>query len=148
MEPWDLKGVPCSFVVLDGTGGTNDGYVCEIPAGGKTKPQKHMYEEMVYVTKGYGATTVWQRDGKKKHTFEWGPGSMFAIPINADYQHFNASGSETGALFRGDQLLLHDEPVSQQPITFSTAITLSPTASIRTPKATSTAKGRSPGGFS
>jgi hypothetical protein len=59
--------------VLDGTGGTNDGYVCEIPAGGKTKPQKHMYEEMVYVSKGYGATTVWQRDSKKKHTFEWGP---------------------------------------------------------------------------
>jgi oxalate decarboxylase/phosphoglucose isomerase-like protein (cupin superfamily) len=99
VEPWDLKGVPCSFVVLDGTGGTNDGYVCEIPAGGKTKPQKHMYEEMVYVTKGYGATTVWQRDGKKKHTFEWGPGSMFAVPINADYQHFNASGSETARYF-------------------------------------------------
>ena len=91
--------MPCSFVVLDGTGGTNDGYVCEIPAGGKTKPQKHMYEEMVYVSKGYGATTVWQRDGKKKHTFEWGPGSMFAIPINADYQHFNASGSETARYF-------------------------------------------------
>ena len=98
LEYWDLKGVPCSFVVLDGTGGTNDAYVCEIPAGGKTKPQKHMYEEMVYVTKGYGATTVWQRDGKK-HTFEWGPGSMFAIPINADYQHFNASGSEPARYF-------------------------------------------------
>ncbi|HZH83844.1 MAG TPA: hypothetical protein VFD87_11905, partial [Phototrophicaceae bacterium] len=52
VEHWDLKGVPCSMVVLDGTGGTNDAYVCEIPAGGKTKPQKHMYEEMVYVTKG------------------------------------------------------------------------------------------------
>ena len=92
VEPWDLKGVPCSLVVLDGTGGTNDAYVCEIPAGGKTKPQRHMYEEMVYVTQGYGATSVWQRDGKK-HTFEWGPGSLFAMPLNADYQHFNASGS-------------------------------------------------------
>ena len=90
LEYWDLKGVPCSMVVLDGTGGTNDAYVCEIPAGGKTKAQKHMYEEMVYVAKGYGATSVWQRDGKK-HTFEWGPGSMFAMPLNADYQHFNAS---------------------------------------------------------
>jgi len=64
LEYWDLKGVPCSMVVLDGTGGTNDAYVCEIPAGGKTKAQKHMYEEMVYVAKGYGATSVWQRDGK------------------------------------------------------------------------------------
>ena len=64
---WDLKGVPCSFVVLDGSHGVNDAYICEIPPGAKTKPLKHMYEEMVYVSKGYGATTVWQKDGKK-HT--------------------------------------------------------------------------------
>jgi hypothetical protein len=24
LEPWDLKGVPCSFVVLDGSGGVNE----------------------------------------------------------------------------------------------------------------------------
>ena len=98
VEHWDLKGVPCSFVVLDGTGGVNDGYVCEIPPKSKTKTQKHLYEEMVYVTKGYGATTVWQKDGKK-HTFEWGPGSLFAVPINAYYQHFNASGTESARYF-------------------------------------------------
>jgi quercetin dioxygenase-like cupin family protein len=90
---WDLKGVPAAFVILDGAGDTNDAYICEIPAGGKTKPQKHLYEETVYVTKGQGATTVWQRDGRK-HTFEWGPGSLFSIPINANYQHFNSSGSD------------------------------------------------------
>ncbi len=98
LAPWDLKGVPCSFVVLDGTGGVNDAYICEIPPQGKMKPQKHLYEEMVYVTQGYGATSVWQKDGKK-HTFEWGPGSLFAVPINAHYQHFNASGSEAARYF-------------------------------------------------
>ena len=90
---WDLKGVNACFVLLEGTGGTNDGYVCEIPPAAKSKPIRHMYEEMVYVTQGHGATTVWQKDGKK-HTFEWGPGSLFAIPINAYYQHFNSSGIE------------------------------------------------------
>jgi oxalate decarboxylase/phosphoglucose isomerase-like protein (cupin superfamily) len=90
LEYWDLKGVPASFVILEGTGGTNDAYICEIPPGGSTKPQKHMYEEMVYITRGHGATTVWQKNGKK-HTFEWGPGSLFAIPLNAHYQHFNGS---------------------------------------------------------
>ena len=93
LAPWDLKGVPAAFVMLEGAGGINDAYICEIPAGGKTRPQRHMYEEMIYVTKGHGATTLWQRDGKK-HTFEWGVGSLFAIPLNTDYQHFNSSGSE------------------------------------------------------
>jgi oxalate decarboxylase/phosphoglucose isomerase-like protein (cupin superfamily) len=98
VAPWDLKGGLGAFVVLDGTGGVNDAYICEIPPGGKLKPQKHMYEEMVYVAKGNGATTVWQKDGKKQ-TFEWGPGSVFAIPLNARYQHFNGSGSEPARYF-------------------------------------------------
>ncbi len=98
LAPWDLKGGLSAFVVLDGTGGVNDAYICEIPPGGKLKPQKHLYEEMVYIARGHGATTVWQGIGKK-HTFEWGPGSLFAIPLNAHYQHFNGSGSEPARYF-------------------------------------------------
>ncbi|MGE5539477.1 MAG: cupin domain-containing protein [Gemmatimonas sp.] len=94
VKPWALKGANGCFVHLDGCGVVNDAYVLELPPGAKTAPQKHMYEEMVYVTKGHGATTVWQ-DGGKKHTFEWGEGSLFAIPLNANYQHFNTSGSPT-----------------------------------------------------
>ncbi|MFQ5683387.1 MAG: ethanolamine ammonia lyase-activating protein [Candidatus Binatia bacterium] len=93
LAPWDFKGGLGAFINLDGTGQTNDAYICEIAAGGKLKPQKHLYEEMVYIAKGHGATSVWQGDGKKQ-TFEWGPGSLFAVPLNANYQHFNGSGSE------------------------------------------------------
>ena len=95
---WDLKGINASFVMLEGTGGTNDAYIGEIPPAGKSKPIKHLYEEMVYVTQGHGNTTVWQRDGRK-HSFEWGPGSLFAIPINAYYQHFNSSGTEAARYY-------------------------------------------------
>jgi oxalate decarboxylase/phosphoglucose isomerase-like protein (cupin superfamily) len=98
LAPWELKGGLAAFVNLEGAGDINDAYVCEIPAGEKLKPQKHMYEEMVFVAKGHGATTVWQNKGKK-HTFEWGPGSLFAVPLNAWYQHFNGSGSEPARYF-------------------------------------------------
>src|SRR5262245_30140225 len=98
LAPWELKGGLAAFINLEGAGDINDAYVCEIPAGGKLKPQKHMYEEMVFVAKGHGATTVWQNKGKK-HTFEWGPGSLFAVPLNAWYQHFNGSGSEPARYF-------------------------------------------------
>jgi mannose-6-phosphate isomerase-like protein (cupin superfamily) len=90
VKPWAARNVTGSFVHLDGCGTANDAYVLEIPPGGKTAPLKHMYEEMIYVSKGNGATTVWQQGGSK-HTFEWGEGSLFAIPLNAWYQHFNTS---------------------------------------------------------
>ena len=98
VKPWDFKGINGAFVILEGTGGTNDGYIGEIPPAGKSRPMKHLYEEMVYVTQGHGNTTVWQRDGRK-HSFEWGPGSLFAIPINAYYQHFNSSGTEAARYY-------------------------------------------------
>ena len=98
VKPWALNEGLGALITLDGTGGTNDAYVCEIPPGKKLKPQKHLFEEMIYVAKGNGATTVWQQDGAP-HTFEWHTGSLFAIPMNASYQHFNGSGTEAVRLF-------------------------------------------------
>ncbi len=31
LAPWDLKGGLGAIVILDGTGGVNDAYICEIP---------------------------------------------------------------------------------------------------------------------
>ena len=69
VSPWELKGARGSFIRLDGAGKATDAYVCEIPPGGKLKPLKHLYEEMVYIASGRGATAVWQSDGRK-HSFE------------------------------------------------------------------------------
>ena len=53
-----------------------------------------MFEALIYVVSGHGATTIWQLDGKKQ-TFEWGEGSLFSPPLNAWYQHFNGQGDKS-----------------------------------------------------
>jgi len=48
---------------------------------------------MFYVLSGQGSAVV-EMPGGGKHAFEWGPRSLFAPPLNARYQLFNASGRE------------------------------------------------------
>jgi mannose-6-phosphate isomerase-like protein (cupin superfamily) len=91
LAPWERKGGSGAFLNLEGTGEINDTHVVEIAPGGKSAPERHIYEELVYVVSGYGSTTV--TTGSQSQTFEWGAGSLFAIPINALYQHFNGSGT-------------------------------------------------------
>ncbi len=94
LAPWERKGGSGAYIGLEGTGGTNDAYVCEIPPGSSLKPQRHLYEELIYVLHGRGATTVWH-EGSAKQTFEWHEGSLFAVPLNAWHQHHNGQGDRT-----------------------------------------------------
>jgi mannose-6-phosphate isomerase-like protein (cupin superfamily) len=93
LQPWARKGDAASgtFINLEGTGGVNDLQLLEIAAGGATNPDRHMFESLVYVVAGNGSASVWY-DEDNKQTFEWGPGSLFAIPLNAHYRFFNGSG--------------------------------------------------------
>jgi mannose-6-phosphate isomerase-like protein (cupin superfamily) len=80
-----------AIINLEGTGDTDDAYICEIPPGGRLNPERHLYEELVFVLDGQGATEVWQEGGAKQ-TFEWQKGSLFAIPLNTRFQHYNGRG--------------------------------------------------------
>jgi gentisate 1,2-dioxygenase len=92
--PWDLLGANAAFVNLKGRGDFISVTVVEIPPGAATEPQRHLYEEVVYVLCGHGSTTIESADGTRSHSFEWGPKSLFALPLNARYRHFNTSGRE------------------------------------------------------
>src|SRR5581483_3295420 len=98
LQPWAWKGGRGAYLNLIGTGDANDSYVCEIAPGMGLNPQRLLFEEMIYVVEGTGATSVWN-DEAHKITFEWGPGSLFSPPINTWRQHFNGSGSKPARLF-------------------------------------------------
>jgi oxalate decarboxylase/phosphoglucose isomerase-like protein (cupin superfamily) len=93
LRPWERRGGRGVFVNHEASRTSNDCYVCEIPAGGSLAPQRQLYEEMILVLSGHGSTRVWN-DAGAEVSFEWQPGSIFAIPLNANHRHFNGSGSE------------------------------------------------------
>ena len=92
LKPWERRGGRGVFINHEASRTSNDCYVCEIPVGGKLAPQRQLFEEMILVLSGRGSTTV-RNDAGAAVTFEWGPGSLFAIPLNTWHQHFNGSGS-------------------------------------------------------
>src|SRR5208282_1761537 len=104
------KGAAAHF---KGSGDYCNMFVVEIPAGGSTSPQQHLYEEIYYILEGRGSTQL-EFAGGRKRSFEWGPRSFFAIPLNAKYRHFNASGSQRALMVETTTLpmimnIFHDE---------------------------------------
>src|SRR5262245_50991400 len=95
LKPWPRRGEGAKgvFINHEASRTSNDCYVCEIAPGKKLAPQHHLYEEMIMILAGRGSTTVWNNAGARV-TFEWKAGSIFAIPLNCWYQHFNGSGQE------------------------------------------------------
>jgi mannose-6-phosphate isomerase-like protein (cupin superfamily) len=93
LKPWARKGGLGAYINMIGAEGNADAYLCEIPPGGALLPQRHLYEEMIYILGGYGATTVWV-DGGDKQSFEWQEGSLFSPPLNTWHQHFNGQSDK------------------------------------------------------
>ena len=91
---YDCKG---AFLHARGRGDHCTAYSLEIEPGKKTAPIKHLYEFFVYVLEGHGSTIV-ELPWGVRHSFEWGPKSLFAIPLNTRYQIFNGSGTERALL--------------------------------------------------
>ena len=113
VKPWGRLDAKGAIVNLKGRGDFSSIFLIELAPGGKSAPQKHLYEEIIFVLSGHGSTTVEGPDGGK-YTFEWGPNSLFAIPLNAPHRHFNGSGAQPARLASTNNLcmtlnLYHEE---------------------------------------
>jgi oxalate decarboxylase/phosphoglucose isomerase-like protein (cupin superfamily) len=93
LKPWARRGGRAVFINHDASRTSNDCYVMEIAPGDKLAPHRQLCEEMIMILSGRGSTTVWNDKGDRV-SFEWGPGALFGIPLNANHQHFNGSGTE------------------------------------------------------
>ena len=124
LKPWARTGGSGAFINMEGAEGATGAYVSEIPAGKKLNPMRHLYEDLHFVLKGRGATTIWNDKGAKQ-TFEWHDGSLFALPLNCTYQHFNGSGDEPARFFSVNSapivfnLFHHEEFVFNTPRDFT-----------------------------
>lgn len=91
-RPWDLTGTNAAFVDLEGMEGFSGIQLIEIPPGGTTKIQKHLYQQLICVLQGTGAAQVWT-DATEDHKkmFEWDTFSLFSPPLNSWYRLYNLS---------------------------------------------------------
>ncbi len=91
LEPWPDLGTGIRGLYLRMADyQITDGWLVEIPPHGSTKPMKHAYEAGIYFLNGPGHTMI-QQTGKQPQRVDWKYRSLFAIPINATYEHFNDS---------------------------------------------------------
>jgi oxalate decarboxylase/phosphoglucose isomerase-like protein (cupin superfamily) len=97
-KPWKRTGGAGAYIELRGMEGFTGMYVGEIPARGALNPENHLYEELIYILQGIGATEIWSAgdNGRRMH-FEWQQGSLFAIPLNTRHRMIN--GSNEPAIF-------------------------------------------------
>jgi quercetin dioxygenase-like cupin family protein len=102
LADWERRGGKAAYTRL----GDQEFYnlqIVEIPPGGELRPERHMYDSVMYVMKGRGATMIWQ-EGEPRTTVEWEEGALLAIPLNAWHQEFNSSGSEPCRMLFGTNM--------------------------------------------
>jgi mannose-6-phosphate isomerase-like protein (cupin superfamily) len=119
---WPRFGAKGAITHFRGRGDFCSMFVLELKAGGSTLPQQHLFEEIYFVLDGRGSTQLEFADGRKR-SFEWGPRSFFAIPLNAKYRHFNGSGSQRALLATTTTLPLMMKILHNEEFIFNTSFT-------------------------
>lgn len=98
---WSRRGGRGAFLVLDQLLHQLGMFVLEIPAGGATEVERHLYEERYWVVEGQGTTEAFSGAHASPQRFEWHAGSLFALPLNMPYRLVNG-GTDRAVLISGN----------------------------------------------
>lgn len=90
VAPWPRFGSNGAIAHLAGRGDFLTLFLFELAARGQSAPQRHLYEEVFFVTSGHGATMIETPDGGTRRQ-DWATYSLFTVPMNARHQHINES---------------------------------------------------------
>jgi mannose-6-phosphate isomerase-like protein (cupin superfamily) len=90
---WPRVGGRGAFLYLDGMQAQKGMFLVEVGARSSLEPQRHLYDEFYLVIEGRGTTEVWKEGSSRKHSFEWQAGSLFTVPMNANFRFVNAGSS-------------------------------------------------------
>jgi len=96
LGPWERFGVEGAFVNMADPFITS-AMMIELPPGGQTKPQRHMFETWVFVVDGNGETLI-EQEGCPTNTVPWQKRSLFGPPLNTSYQHVNKDQDRSARL--------------------------------------------------
>ena len=101
--PWHERECNAAFIQVSGMEGVAEARVSELLPGTSVPPMKFALDEVVYTVSGHGIATVWA-EGVDKHSFEFGPRSLFLIPRGAYRQFSNARGDQSLRLLHNSYL--------------------------------------------
>src|SRR5215470_19610774 len=109
---WEHKGGLGAFVNLDGAGGTNDGYVCEIPPGKAVKRSKASIRgDGLHPRRTWSDFYLAKR--RQEAYFRMASGKSLCGSAQRSLSAFQRPGQRPRQIFCRHQCAVHDEPVSQ-----------------------------------
>ncbi len=86
LRDWTRFGMKGAVCHVDGRCDFLTAFLFELSPHQQSVPQKHVYEEVFYALAGTGKTLITLSSGEVRH-IEWGPKTLFAVPVNAKAQH-------------------------------------------------------------
>ena len=103
VAPWGERECDAAFVQLSGMEGVAEARITEIAPKASVPPMRFALDEVIYTVSGWGIATVWA-EGVAKHSFEFGPRSLFLIPRGSYRQFANARGDQPLRLLHNNYL--------------------------------------------